>query len=81
MTFIEHLKSTVGDLADTVTDEVTARGEKGESDVAADRQVAGSRAGEDGKNGHYVGRGAPDIDSDVARSGADARSEQTRRSR
>lgn len=81
VTFIEHIKSKVGDLADTVNDAVVARGEKGESDVASDRHVAGSRAGEDGEDGHYVGRSGPDIDSDVAQSGAEARSEQTRRSR
>lgn len=80
MTFIANIKNKVGDLADTMKDEVAAGGATGKSDVTTDRQVAGSRAGEDGEHGHYVGRTSPDIDSDVEQSGAEARSEQTRTS-
>ena len=80
MTFIDEVKKKVGDLAVTVKDEAAAHDEKDESDVAADSHVAGSRAGDDGADSDYVGRTSPDIDSDVEQSGAEARSEETRRS-
>ena len=78
MTFIDNVKKRIGDLSTTARDELAAYDEKAESDIAADSHVAGSRAGDDGTDGEYVGRSGPDIDSDVEQSGAEARSEMKR---
>ena len=78
MTLIDQMKKRIGDLSTTARDELAAHREKAESDVASDSHVAGSRAGDDGVDGEYVGRTGPDIDSDVEQSGAEARSEQKR---
>ena len=78
MTFIDRVKKRIGNLTETARDELAAHDEKAESDVASDSHVAGSRAGDDGSDGKYVGRTGPDIDSDVEQSGAEARSEENR---
>lgn len=49
-----------------------ARPEKAESDVDADRHVAGSRAGTE-DDGSYVGRASSDDDFDSGETGAEAR--------
>ena len=80
MTFIDHLKKKINEVAVAGKNDIAAHDEKAESDTAADPHVAGSRASDDGTDGDYVGRTTPDIDSDVEESGAEARSEQARRS-
>jgi hypothetical protein len=74
----DGFKDKVGRLVGRVRDEHAAREERGESDVAADPGVAGSRAGTDGADGDYVGRTSPQFDAEVQQSGAEARSEAQR---
>ena len=82
MTFIDRAKDKVAELSDsvqnTVRDETAAHEEKAESDVASDSAVAGSRAGDDGADGEYVGRTSPTFDAETQQSGAEARSEAAR---
>ena len=81
MNFLDDVKKKVGRLVVTAKDEHAARQERPESDVAADANVAGSRANVDGDDGSYVGRTSPQFDADIQESGAEARSEATRRPR
>ena len=80
MNFLDDVKDEVGRLVGKAKDEHAARQEKAEPDIVTDAGVAGSRANTDGKNdGSYVGRTTPQYDADVQESGAEARSEATRR--
>lgn len=78
MSFIDRLKKKLGDLAGGARSEAAAQKEKGESDVAGDSAVAGSRAGDDGADGDYVGRTSPVFDAETEPSGAEARTEDKR---
>lgn len=80
MTILDGVKDKVGRLVGATKDRHRARQEKGESDVASDVSVAGSRANGDGEDGSYVGRTSPQYDAEVQESGAEARSEARRRS-
>jgi hypothetical protein len=81
VTLISEAKTRIGDLVERVKQRRAANGAKGESDVASDSHVAGSREGSDGDDGKYVGRTGPDVAQDVEQSGAEARSEQRRLAR
>jgi hypothetical protein len=73
VTYFENAKSKIRDLVSIVKDAA-----KGDSNVARDSHVAGSRAAADDDDGSYVGRTGPDVALDVEQSGAEARSEQKR---
>jgi hypothetical protein len=75
---IDYVKTKISDLSPSARDRIAARDEKAESDIESDPYVAGSRAGDDGADGEYVGRASADIDSEVEQSGAEARSEAKR---
>jgi hypothetical protein len=89
VTIKDHLKKAFENVTGAAKDELAAREEKSESDIAPDPHVAGSRAGgdgegeggEDGEDGPYVGRTTPQFDAEVEQSGAEARSEQSRRAK
>jgi hypothetical protein len=83
VTITDQLKKAFGKISGGARDELAAREEKSESDIAPDKHVAGSRAGGDGDgdDGPYVGRTTPQFDAEVEQSGAEARSEQSRRSK
>jgi hypothetical protein len=85
VTISDQLKKAFQKVTGGARDEVAAREEKSESDIAPDKHVAGSRAGGDGDgdgdDGPYVGRTTPQFDAEVEQSGAEARSEQSRRSK
>ena len=78
----ESVKRSIGRLVGKAKNEHRARQEQSESDITADSGVAGSRAAidADGDDGSYVGRESPQYDAEVQQSGAEARSEATRRS-
>lgn len=78
MTLIAKMKKRIGDLAASTRDQGAADDEKAESDVASDRHVAGSRAGDDA-DGEYVGHTGPDSDEEAEQTGPEARSEAERR--
>lgn len=81
LTIREQLRKALEKVTGAAKDEITAREEKSESDIAPDSHVAGSRAGgRDGEDGPYVGRTAPQFDAETQQSGAEARSEETRQS-
>jgi hypothetical protein len=83
MTISDQLKKAFQKVTGGARDELAAREEKSESDIAPDKHVAGSREGGDGDgdDGPYVGRTTPQFDAEVEQSGAEARSEQSRRSK
>lgn len=81
MTIKDNLKKAIENVTGAAKDELTARGEKSESDIAPDPHVAGSRASDDGDDGPYVGRTTPQFDAEVEQSGAEARSEAPRRAK
>jgi hypothetical protein len=83
VTIKDHLKKAVENVTGAAKDELAARKEKSESDIAPDPRVAGSRAGgeDDGDDGPYVGRTTPQFDAEVEQSGAEARSEEARRAK
>jgi hypothetical protein len=72
VTFFEDAKTKIRDVVSTIKGAAT-----GDSNVARDSHVAGSRAAAD-DDGSYVGRTGPDVALDVEQSGAEARSEQKR---
>jgi hypothetical protein len=78
VSYLDTAKVKFGRLFQKVKFKAWADAEKAESDVASDPHVAGSRAGQDGDDGSYVGRTGPDVALDVEQSGAEARSEQRR---
>lgn len=78
MTIKEQLKKAYENVTGVAKDEIAAHDEKAESDITPDSHVAGSRAG--GKDGPYVGRTTPQFDAETDQSGAEARSEEARRS-
>ncbi len=80
MTIKDSLKKAFENVTGAAKDELAAREEKSESDIAPDPHVAGSRASADGDDGPYVGRTTPQFDAEVEQTGAEARSEETRRS-
>lgn len=80
MALIAQMRKRIGHLAKSARNEVAAQHEKAESDVSSDPHVAGSRAGDEQKDGEYVGRTGPDSDSQAEQTGAEARSEAKRRS-
>jgi hypothetical protein len=73
VTYFDKARNKIMDFVYTMKD-----APKGESDVAGDSHVAGSRAAKDDDDGSYVGRTTPDVALDVEQSGAEARSEQKR---
>jgi hypothetical protein len=73
VTFFEDAKTKIRDVVSTIKGAAT-----GDSNVARDSHVAGSRAAADDDDGSYVGRTGPDVALDVEQSGAEARSEQKR---
>lgn len=79
MTLKDQLVKAFKSVSGAARDERAAREEKTESDITPDAHVAGSRAGGDGDDGPYVGRTTPQFDSEVEQSGAEARSEESRR--
>jgi hypothetical protein len=80
VTIKDHLKKALEDVTGSPKLELAAHDEKAESDIGSDSHVAGTRAGGDDGDGHYVGRTTPQFDSEVEQSGAEARSEEARRS-
>jgi hypothetical protein len=81
VTIKDSLKKAFDNVTGAAKDEMAARDEKSESDIAPDPHVAGSRAsadGDDGADGPYVGRTTPQFDAEVEQSGAEARSEASR---
>jgi hypothetical protein len=83
VTIKDHLKKAFENVTGAAKDELAAREEKSESDIAPDPHVAGSRAGGegDGDDGPHVGRTTPQFDAEVEQSGAEARSEEARRAK
>ena len=79
MSFLEDAKEKIHEVIGKEKDEHAARQEKAESDIEPDAKVAGSRADDDGVDGEYVGRTSPQFDSEEQQSGAEARSEATRK--
>ncbi|CAN5356034.1 hypothetical protein BH09ACT8_BH09ACT8_03840 [soil metagenome] len=78
MSFLEDARQKIGEFVGKEKDEHAARQVKAESDIEPDPKVAGSRAGDDGDDGNYVGRTNPQFDAEVQETGAEARSEASR---
>lgn len=80
MKLFDEVKRRLGRAVGRAEPNNAARADKAKSDSAADAVATGAQADLKGEDGSSVGLTAPQFDAEVQESGAEARSEATRRS-